>query len=98
MGENWFFYGRKHFFNSEEVPLWKNFTENKLICQVNHRTLAMLMTVTTTALLIGPSRLVHLVGPARKSAFLVVAAMWAQYALGVTTILNHVPVSLASAH
>ena len=32
VGDNWFFYGRKHFFSSEDHAFWRNFTENKLIC------------------------------------------------------------------
>lgn len=44
--------GNNYFINSNhlnaDIPLWQNFTENKLIAQVNHRTLASLMTVAVT--------------------------------------------------
>ena len=39
VGDKWFF-TRNHFNN--EIPFWKNFTENKLIVQVTHRTLGCL--------------------------------------------------------
>lgn len=45
VGPNWFI-TKDHFNN--EIPLWQNFTENKLIAQVNHRTIASLMTLFAT--------------------------------------------------
>mmetsp|Transcript_13283 Transcript_13283/g.22545 ORF Transcript_13283/g.22545 Transcript_13283/m.22545 type:complete len:155 (-) Transcript_13283:327-791(-) len=99
VGDNWFFYGRKHFFSSEDVSFWRNFTENKLICQINHRTLGLLLTLSTTFLLLtGPFRLAALPRIAKVSGSLLIAALWSQWALGVTTIVNHVPIELASLH
>jgi heme A synthase len=31
VGGNWF-YNKNHFFVSENISFWRNFTENKLIC------------------------------------------------------------------
>jgi heme A synthase len=31
VGDKWF-YNSNHFLNSDQVPFWKNFTENKLVC------------------------------------------------------------------
>lgn len=42
VGEN-YFYSKKHFIGG--IPTWQNFTENKLVTQVNHRTIATLMTL-----------------------------------------------------
>jgi cytochrome c oxidase assembly protein subunit 15 len=98
VGDNWFFYGRKHLFNSEEHSFWRNFTENKLVCQVNHRTLGLVMALASTILLYSPLRMTILNLPARYAIMSLIALLWGQYALGVTTILNSVPIPLASAH
>jgi cytochrome c oxidase assembly protein subunit 15 len=45
IGENYFL-SKKHFVNG--IPLWQNFTENKLVAQVNHRTLATILTMFTS--------------------------------------------------
>lgn len=45
VGSNWFV-GKHHLHT--DIPLWQNFTENKLIAQVNHRTIASVMTVLAT--------------------------------------------------
>ena len=39
VGDKWFI--NKNHFNFD-IPWWKNFTENKLVVQVTHRTLAVL--------------------------------------------------------
>jgi len=82
--------GNHYFVNSNhlnsDIPLWKNFTENKLIAQVNHRTLASFMTLLVTYKCV---RLLTLPGLHRVSKFaagLLLAAVWAQVAIGVTTI------------
>ena len=45
VGDN-YFVSKKHL--NAEIPLWQNFTENKLVAQVNHRTIATLMTLLAT--------------------------------------------------
>ena len=41
--------GPHYFINSnhfvKDIPWWQNFTENKLVAQVNHRTLATILTM-----------------------------------------------------
>lgn len=97
VGENWF-YSKKHFFVSEDVSYWRNFTENKLICQVNHRTLATILTLWVTYAGIGFLKFKNISGSTRVSIVLLILSLWGQLALGVSTIWNSVPISLASAH
>lgn len=42
VGEHWIL--KKEHFQSD-IPFWKNFTENKLVVQYTHRTLASLLAV-----------------------------------------------------
>jgi cytochrome c oxidase assembly protein subunit 15 len=97
VGSNWF-YNSNHFLNRDEVPLWKNFTENKLICQVNHRTLASLMTLWVTYASFRVSRLNYLPAGAKKSIYFLVFALWMQMFIGMNVIWNSVPIWLASSH
>ena len=41
-----YFISRKHL--NADIPLWQNFTENKLVAQVNHRSIASLLTLLAT--------------------------------------------------
>ena len=75
VGEHWF-YTKNHFFVSDEIPFWRNFTENKLICQVNHRTLATLMTLWTTFVGIGMIRLVNISFSSKTSIILLILSLW----------------------
>jgi heme A synthase len=73
VGTNFFI--TKNHFNSD-IPLWKNFTENKLVTQVNHRTLASLMTLMVTWRVY---KLLGLAGLSRTSKIasgLLLAAVW----------------------
>ena len=45
VGDNYFI-SRKHL--NADIPLWQNFTENKLVAQVNHRSIASLITLLAT--------------------------------------------------
>lgn len=95
VGQDWF-YGSKHFIS--DIPLWQNFTENKLICQVNHRTLALIMTIAVT---IGSYSLIylrHLTPSARLSLILLTSSLWVQLFIGMNVIWKHVPINLASMH
>ena len=72
VGENYFI-SKKHFI--EGIPLWQNFAENKLVAQVNHRTLATLLTLFTTYQVstyfgIGISR------SARVASLFLILALW----------------------
>ena len=42
VGCHWF-YTKNHF--NADIPFWQNFAENKLVAQVNHRTLASALTL-----------------------------------------------------
>lgn len=91
VGEHWF-YTKNHFMSQDEVPLWKNFFENKLICQVNHRTLASLMTAWATVAGLNCLRLTKITGTARASLIFLIAALWSQLFLGMNVIWNNVPI------
>ena len=97
VGPNWF-YNKNHFFNNKDAPLWKNFTENKLICQVNHRSLATIMTLWATISFFPILKLKYLRGNAKNSIVILLIALWIQLLIGANVIWNNVPISLASAH
>jgi len=97
VGEHWF-YSRKHLLSTDEVPLWRNFFENKLVCQVNHRTLATLMTVWASIVGVRCLRLTALNPITRASIVFLLAALWGQLFLGMNVIWNNVPIQLASLH
>ena len=97
VGSNWF-YNKNHFLSREEYPLWKNFTENKLICQVNHRTLASFMTLWVTVLGFFAYRLPNLPMSAKRSMILLVLSLWGQMFIGMNVIWQSVPIWLASSH
>ena len=78
-------------------PAWKNIFENVTTVQFDHRVLATLL------FLIIPtfwwrSRQVELVPGARLSTHLLLGALALQLTLGISTLLLHVPIPLASAH
>jgi len=97
VGEHWF-YTKNHFFVSDEIPFWRNFTENKLICQVNHRTLATLMTLWTTFVGIGMIKLINISFSSKTSIILLILSLWTQMSIGISAIWNSVPIHIASAH
>lgn len=76
-------------------PWWRNFFENIATVQFDHRLLATLVLLGGIALWLGarglPDRL-------RLRAHLLLAMIALQIALGVSTLLLHVPVALAAAH
>lgn len=97
VGEHWF-YNSNHFLNRDQVPLWKNFFENKLICQVNHRTLATILTFWATVSLFKLLSLKFLTVGARRSIYFLIFSLWMQLGIGVNVIWNSVPIWLASSH
>ncbi len=78
-------------------PLLRNLTENLAAVQFDHRLLATLTALTMLAAVVIGLR-AGLRGAARASLLCVAAAVCAQYALGVTTLLLVVPVPVAVAH
>ena len=81
----------------ETSPWWRNFFENPVTAQFTHRVLALASCLVVLAawgasLRAGASRRV------RVRAHASLAAVAAQVALGVATVLLHVPVPVASGH
>ena len=79
------------------TPPWRNFFENTLTVQFDHRMLAYLIFVAALLHAFDVARTVK-AGPARAGAFLLFAAITLQMALGIATLLLLVPLSLALLH
>ena len=78
-------------------PWWHNLFENIATVQFNHRLLAILTLAGVVALWLWGRR--HdLGGRARLALHLVLAAGLLQVSLGISTLLLHVPITLAAAH
>ncbi|CAK9794942.1 Cytochrome c oxidase assembly protein COX15 homolog [Anthophora plagiata] len=78
-------------------PTWKNFTENPTTVQFDHR----IMGITTLSLItcIGIiSRKYKLPGNAKKAVIAVLCAGYLQVLLGISTLVHHVPLTLAASH
>lgn len=95
VGENWF-YSKKHFISDK--PIWQNFIENKLICQVNHRTIALAMTLLVSLINLRLFFIPQITKPARLSLVLLTGSLWMQLLIGMNVIWNNVPINLASMH
>jgi heme A synthase len=72
IGDDWFI-SKKHF--NSDIPIWKNFTENKLIVQVTHRTLAILFALLTYKSILDFNKLQHLTPAAKRSFYFLVLAI-----------------------
>lgn len=95
VGDHWFI-NRNHF--NWDIPFWKNFTENKLVVQVTHRTLACLFGLLTVKSIIEVNKLKHLSPAARRSFYLFLAAIAIQVTIGISTVWNPEPVRIANSH
>ena len=82
------------FFDS---PLWRNFFENALTVQFDHRMLAYAIFILALWHALDVARTVKS-GPARPGAFVLAASVVLQVALGVATLLLQVPLAVALAH
>ena len=80
-----------------DTPLWRNFFENALTVQFDHRMLAYVIFVGALLHAFDVARPVNN-GPARVGAFVLFAAVSLQAALGIATLLLHVPMSIALLH
>jgi len=78
-------------------PWWRNPFENVTTVQLDHRLLAALLLAGVAAAWVGCLRAPG-AERARIWAHAAAAAMLVQLALGIATLLNHVPVALASLH
>ena len=91
-----YFLTKNHFMTG--IPLWQNFTENKLVAQVNHRTLATLMTIAVSYKSLQFLGMSGLTWQARLASACLLGAVWMQLAIGVKTIWMGAPVEWASSH
>jgi heme a synthase len=85
----------------ELTPWYRNLTENTATVQFNHRLLATATAISgLTVAAIGwrPPHRQLLTPQLSRGLVAVTAAVAAQYALGVTTLLLYVPISLAALH
>ncbi|OQR90251.1 hypothetical protein THRCLA_09393, partial [Thraustotheca clavata] len=85
----------------EMEPKWRNFFENTPLVQFDHRVLAMTTLAgfaTAYGLARHPQVWWQLPTPAKTALNLNIAAVSGQVLLGITTLLNCVPVPLAVAH
>lgn len=78
-------------------PKWKNFVENPTTVQFDHRLLGETVFCLLTALYIY-SRKVPLPPRARLATHAMLAAVWLQVGLGITTLLTYVPTPVAVSH
>lgn len=91
-----YFLNKNHFM--EGIPIWQNFTENKLVAQVNHRTLATLMTLLVSWKTVSFLGMTGLTWQARVASALLLGSVWMQMGIGVSTIWKGAPVEWASSH
>ncbi|XP_015110579.1 cytochrome c oxidase assembly protein COX15 homolog [Diachasma alloeum] len=81
----------------EMSPMLRNFTENPTTVQWDHRVLGI-TTLTLITIMALKSRKIKLPGRASTAALVVLGAGYLQVILGISTLLHHVPVSLAASH
>lgn len=82
-------------------PWYSNLVENTATVQFNHRVLAtttFLTAVTLVGVGLVPHRVALLTPQVRSGLYAVGASVAGQYVLGISTLLNYVPISLAVAH
>jgi len=80
-----------------QTPIWRNFFENIATVQFDHRLLALLVFLSVSTLWLVSLRL-QLPALIRTGLHLLLVAMLLQVALGISTLLLHVPVPLAATH
>jgi len=76
-------------------PTWRNFFENQITIQFDHRMIAWLLFL---AIPLYCRRAVHVAPSARNAAFALLAMLALQLSLGIATLLGAVPVALGAAH
>ncbi|MEZ5482516.1 MAG: COX15/CtaA family protein [Porticoccaceae bacterium] len=79
------------------APAWLSAFEDITTIQFNHRMLAYLILTLGLLLVIHICRS-HVSAQLRAASYCLVAALLIQVTLGITTLLQHVPVALASSH
>jgi cytochrome c oxidase assembly protein subunit 15 len=78
-------------------PVWLNFFENKIAVQFTHRLLAIIAFIAIVALFIKAGRSA-ISARARLGVRLLLGTAILQVSLGISTLLLHVPVALATIH
>lgn len=78
-------------------PLWRNFFENVITVQFDHRVLAILLFALVSIFWVLAQRH-RLDRTTRIAIHLMLTAAAAQVTLGISTLVMHVPIPLASAH
>jgi cytochrome c oxidase assembly protein subunit 15 len=81
----------------DHSPLWRNFFENIVTVQFDHRVLATLLFIVIPAFWLKAGK-IELRPLARTGRHLLLAALALQIVLGISTLLMVVPVALAAAH
>jgi cytochrome c oxidase assembly protein subunit 15 len=82
-------------------PWYRNFSENTATVQLNHRILGSATAVGAISLVaigLSPAKAALLTPQARNGVYAVGLASVGQVTLGIITLLNYVPISLAAAH
>lgn len=79
-------------------PKWRNFFENSPLVQFDHRVLGMSSLGASTALWLFSRRYPQLSRASRMASNALLVTASAQVTLGITTLVYHVPVALASMH
>ncbi len=78
-------------------PFWRNLLENTAAVQFDHRLLATLTAIAVAATVIVGLR-ARLPDLPRRAVTVLLGAVAVQYALGVTTLVTHVPVAFGTLH
>ena len=81
----------------EQSPLWRNFFENIVTVQFDHRVLATLLFIVIPVFWLKTGK-IQLQPLANTGRHLLLAALFLQITLGISTLLLVVPVALAAAH
>lgn len=90
----------KHFARSDDpssLAMWRNLTENPATVQLGHRTLAITTFFTLSALW-WQGRKMQLPRASRIMLHSMYGLAWLQVALGISTLVDFVPIANASAH
>ncbi|KAJ2331364.1 Cytochrome c oxidase assembly protein cox15, partial [Coemansia sp. RSA 2673] len=87
----------KHFARGDASAMWRNLTENPATVQLEHRALAMATFFALSALW-WQGRKLPLPRAARITLHTMYGLAWLQVALGISTLVNFVPIAYASAH
>jgi cytochrome c oxidase assembly protein subunit 15 len=79
------------------TPAWLSAFEDVTTIQFNHRMFAYLLVVLVVVFVVKTLRM-KLPGRVRKGTLCLLALLFVQVSLGISTLLLHVPVAIASAH